>query len=91
MLIDIRHDPQKIDREFIDWLGESSIPFSLVFTKADKLSIQKAKENVQKYMDSLRDVWEELPPYFVTSSEKKSGRDELLDYIDSINKQIKEG
>ena len=91
VLIDIRHDPQKIDREFIDWLGESSIPFSLVFTKADKLSIQKAKENVQKYMDSLRDVWEELPPYFVTSSEKKSGRDELLDYIDSINKQIKEG
>ena len=91
VLIDIRHDPQKIDREFIDWLGESSIPFSLVFTKADKLSYQKAKENVQKYMDSLRDVWEELPPHFVTSSEKKSGRDELLDYIDSINKQIKEG
>ena len=90
VLIDIRHDPQKIDRDFIDWLGESSVPFSLVFTKADKLSFQKAKENVEKYMDSLRDVWEELPPYFVTSSEKKTGRDELLDYIDSINKEIKE-
>ena len=91
VLIDIRHDPQKIDREFIDWLGESSIPFSLVFTKADKLSLQKMKENVQKYMDSLRDVWEELPPYFVTSSEKKMGRDEVLAYIESINQQIKEG
>ena len=91
VLIDIRHDPQKIDRDFIDWLGESSIPFSLIFTKADKLSNQKAKENVQKYMDSLRDVWEELPPYFVTSSEKKTGRDEVLNYIDSINKQIKQG
>ena len=91
VLIDIRHDPQKIDRDFIDWLGESSIPFSLIFTKADKLSNQKAKENVQNYMDSLRDVWEELPPYFVTSSEKKTGRDEVLNYIDSINKQIKQG
>ena len=91
VLIDIRHDPQKIDRDFIDWLGESSIPFSLIFTKADKLSNQKAKENVQKYMDSLRDLWEELPPYFVTSSEKKTGRDEVLNYIDSINKQIKQG
>ena len=91
VLIDIRHDPQKIDRDFIDWLGESSIPFSLIFTKADKLSNQKAKENVQKYMDSLRDVWEELPPYFVTSSEKKTGRDEVLNYIGSINKQIKQG
>ena len=91
VLIDIRHDPQKIDRDFIDWLGESSIPFSLIFTKADKLSNQKAKENVQKYMDSLRDVWEELPPYFVTSNEKKTGRDEVLNYIDSINKQIKQG
>ena len=88
VLIDIRHAPQKIDRDFIDWLGESSIPFSLIFTKADKLSNQKAKENVQKYMDSLRDVWEELPPYFVTSSEKKTGRDEVLNYIDSINKDI---
>ncbi len=90
VLIDIRHDPQKIDRDFIDWLGESSIPFSIVFTKADKLSNQKVKDNVQKYMDSLRDVWEELPPYFVTSSEKKSGRDEILSYIEDINKQIKE-
>jgi GTP-binding protein len=87
VLIDIRHSPQKIDREFIDWLGESSIPFSIVFTKADKLSTQKVNESVKQYMESLRDVWEELPPYFVTSSEKKTGRDEILSYIEKINKE----
>lgn len=89
VLIDIRHDPQKIDLEFIDWLGNSSIPFSIVFTKADKLSFQKSNEHVRKYLDSLRETWEELPPFFVTSSENKRGREEILDYIESINKEIK--
>lgn len=82
VLIDIRHEQQKIDREFIDWLGQSGIPFSIVFTKADKLTPSKAKQNVDAWMKQLLDGWEELPPYFVTSSEKAQGRDEILNYID---------
>lgn len=88
LLIDIRHSPQKIDRDFIDWLGENGVPFSIVFTKADKLSTSKAHDSVLKYMDTLREEWEELPPYFITSSEKKTGREELLDYIEKINKSL---
>ena len=90
VLIDIRHDPHTIDMEFINWLGESNIPFSIVFTKADKLAVTKVKPAAEKYMDKLRETWEELPPYFITSSEKKTGREEILDYIDGINKQMKE-
>ena len=85
VLIDIRHEQQKIDREFIDWLGESRIPFSIVFTKADKLSSQKIKINVEKWLNAMMDRWEELPPYFITSSESKLGRQELLEYIESCN------
>ena len=85
VLIDVRHDPQKIDREFIDWLGESGVPFAIIFTKADKLGPGKAKMNAQQWMNTLKDRWEKLPPYFITSSEKKLGRDEVLDYIDTIN------
>ena len=88
VLIDIRLSPQTIDLEFINWLGTSGIPFSIVFTKADKLSLQKVNENVNHYLDSLRDTWEELPPHFITSSESKRGRDELLSYIENINKEI---
>lgn len=84
LLIDIRHDPQNIDREFMDWLGENGVPFSIVFTKADKLGPVKARQNAEKYMKTLLDVWEELPPYFITSSEKKQGRDEVLGYIEQI-------
>lgn len=84
LLIDIRHDPQKIDLEFMEWLGENGVPFSIVFTKADKLGVVKARMNVENYTKKLLESWEELPPYFVTSSEKAQGRDELLDYIDSI-------
>jgi GTP-binding protein len=84
LLIDIRHEPQKIDREFMDWLGENGVPFSIVFTKADKLGTDKMRQNVKRYLDSLLDTWEELPPYFVTSSEKRMGKDELLDYIEKI-------
>ena len=85
VLIDVRHDPQKIDRVFIDWLGESGVPFAIIFTKADKLGPGKAKMNAQQWMNTLKDRWEKLPPYFITSSEKKLGRDEVLDYIDTIN------
>lgn len=88
VLIDIRHDPQKIDREFIDWLGVNSVPFSIVFTKADKLGPVKARQNAERWMESLRDTWETLPPYFITSSEKKTGRQEVIDYIGQINDSL---
>ena len=88
VLIDIRHDPQKIDREFLDWLGVSSVPFSIVFTKADKLGPVKARQNAERWMESLRDTWETLPPYFITSSEKKTGRQEVIDYIGQINDSL---
>ncbi len=85
VLIDIRHEQQKIDREFVDWLGASKIPFSIIFTKADKLSPGAAKSNALQWMKKLEDSWEELPPYFITSSEKKTGREEVLNYIEEIN------
>lgn len=85
ILIDIRHEQQKIDREFVDWLGASKIPFSIIFTKADKLSPGAAKSNALQWMKKLEDSWEELPPYFITSSEKKTGREEVLNYIEEIN------
>ena len=89
VLIDIRHEPQKIDMEFIEWLGQSQIPFAIIFTKADKIgNEQKAKKAARAYMDTLKEQWVELPPYFVTSSDKKIGRDDVLDYIDQINKEI---
>ena len=86
LLIDARHEPQRIDLEFIEWLGENSIPFSIVFTKADKLSKGKLAANVKHYLAELSKQWEELPPHFITSSETKLGKDELLDYIDNIIK-----
>ena len=88
VLIDIRHEQQKIDREFIDWLGQSNIPFSIVFTKADKLSGGKAKANAEAWMKKLEETWEVTPPYFITSSENKVGREEVLDYIESINTDL---
>ena len=91
VLIDIRHAPQKIDLEFLRWLGENEVPFAIVFTKADKLGPVAAKRNVEEYLKILKKEWEELPPAFITSSEKKTGRDELLDYIFTINKEIAEG
>lgn len=90
LLIDIRLEAQKIDLEFINWLGSSSVPFAIVFTKADKLSATKAQANVEAYKKVLSETWEELPPIFVTSSEKKTGRDEVLDYIERINKELVE-
>lgn len=90
VLIDIRHEQQQIDREFVDWLGESGIPFSIIFTKADKLGVQKSKTNAQAWMDKLLDTWETLPPYFITSSEKKTGKEEVLDYIGEILKTIEQ-
>ncbi len=84
LLIDIRLEPQKIDLEFMEWLGENGIPFAIVFTKADKLTNGRNNSNVQKYLAKIKQSWEELPPYFITSSESRLGRDELLDYIECV-------
>ena len=88
VLIDSRLEPQKIDLEFIEWLGENSVPFGIIFTKADKLGRGRLMENVNKFLDTLKEQWEELPPHFITSSLDKSGRDDVLDYISSINKTL---
>ena len=90
MLVDSRHEPQKIDLEFIEWLGENGVPFAIIFTKADKLNITQQRENIANYLHKLEEQWEELPPYFLTSAEKQTGRNEVLDYIDSINKSLNE-
>ena len=91
LLIDVRLEAQKIDLEFIEWLGTSSVPFAIIFTKADKLSASKVLQNVNAYKKVLSETWEELPPMFVTSSEKKQGREEVLDYIEQINKELANG
>ena len=90
VLLDCRHEPQKIDLEFMEWLGENEIPFSIIFTKIDKISGNKLKVNTDLYKKRLLETWEELPPIFFTSSEKEKGRDEVLDYIDSINKSLRQ-
>ncbi len=91
VLIDSRLAPQRIDLEFIEWLGEKGVPFALVFTKADKLGRGKVMAGVNVFLERMKEQWEELPPHFVTSSETKQGREELLNYIEDINKGIKEG
>lgn len=88
VLIDSRLEPQKIDLEFMEWLGEKSIPFSIVFTKMDKQSPTRGKSNVKAYEEKLLETWEELPPVFLTSSEQKTGRTEILNYIEAINKGV---
>lgn len=88
VLIDCRHEPQKIDLEFITWLGENGVPFSIIFTKADKLSKAVLAGNVASYKKRLLEEWEELPPVFVTSSENGLGREELLQYINEINASL---
>ncbi|NNE78265.1 MAG: YihA family ribosome biogenesis GTP-binding protein [Pricia sp.] len=86
VLVDIRHEPQKIDLEFMEWLGENTIPFCIIFTKADKLKPKTIDKNVNDYLQELvKGIWEEAPPYFITSSSKGIGRDNLLNYIEQIN------
>ena len=89
VLIDCRHEAQKIDLEFMEWLGENGIPFSIIFTKIDKISKGRLQENLKAYQEKLLETWEELPPMLFSSSEKKEGRDEILNYIDTINKSLK--
>jgi GTP-binding protein len=88
LLIDSRHEPQRIDLEFMEWLGENGVPFAIVFTKADKLGGGKLKMNINAYLKELKKQWEELPPYFISSSEDRTGRKEILDYIEEINKEV---
>lgn len=88
VLVDIRLEPQKIDLEFMEWLGLSSIPFSIVFTKADKLTPNKCRQAMEAYKKTLSETWEEMPPMFLTSAEKKEGRDDVLNYIEQINSEL---
>ncbi|MEM7187655.1 MAG: ribosome biogenesis GTP-binding protein YihA/YsxC [Bacteroidota bacterium] len=88
VLIDCRHEPQPIDLEFMQWMGESGIPFSIVFTKADKLKPNALTRNIELYREKMLETWEEMPFHFITSASKRIGRDELLDYIDSINREV---
>ena len=88
VLIDSRHRPQKIDLEFMEWLGENGVPFVMVFTKADKLGVEDRKNCMAEYHEAMLDTWTTTPLSFLTSSEKRMGRNELLDYIDELNRTI---
>jgi GTP-binding protein len=88
VLIDSRHEAQEIDLNFMEWLGTSQIPFSIVFTKTDKLKPSELEENLNKYKEKLLETWEELPPVFITSAETGEGTTEILDYIGDVNKAI---
>ena len=90
VLIDSRLEPQRIDLEFIEWLGENGIPFALISTKADKQSVGKTKASVNRFLNTLKEQWEELPPHFISSSENKTGRQEILNYIEQVNRSLKE-
>lgn len=86
ILIDVRHDPQKIDLEFMEWMSMKQLPFSIIFTKADKLGKNKLEENVSRYVKEMLKTWEDMPPFFVSSAMSKMGRDEIIQYIESNNK-----
>lgn len=88
VLLDSRHEPQKIDLDFMEWLGENGIPFCIVFTKLDKLTKRQWGENKQKYLAKLEETWEELPPIFETSSEQRLGREEILNWIEQVNNSL---
>ncbi|AZB11798.1 YihA family ribosome biogenesis GTP-binding protein [Chryseobacterium sp. G0162] len=85
VLVDSRHAPQKIDLEFIQWCGESGVPFSIVFTKSDKLKPSEVIKNFENYKSELHKTWEDLPELYITSAEKKTGGDEILKFIDTTN------
>jgi len=92
VLIDCRHEPQKIDLEFMEFLGENEIPFCIVFTKSDKLKLSELNRNIQVYTKKMTTtIWEEMPQYFVTSATSSNGKDELLNFIDNINQGLEEG
>lgn len=88
LLVDCRHEAQKIDLEFMEWLGENGIPFTIIFTKTDKITKGRLQENLKTYKEKLLETWEELPPILVSSSEKREGRDEILNYIEEISNSL---
>ena len=88
VLIDCRHPAQKIDLEFMEWLGENDVPFTIIFTKIDKIGRGRLKENIKAYQEAMLGTWEELPPMLCSSSENKEGREEILDFIEEINKSL---
>ena len=88
VLIDCRHPAQKIDLEFMEWLGENGVPFTIIFTKTDKIGRGRLKENIKAYQEAMLGTWEELPPMLCSSSENKEGREEILDFIEEINKSL---
>ncbi len=88
VLVDCRHEPQKIDLEFMEWLGKNEVPFSIVFTKSDKVGKGRLSENIDNYKHALLENWEELPTIFITSAEKKEGTEEIVNYIESINADL---
>ncbi len=90
VLVDCRHEPQKVDLEFMEWLGTNQVPFNIIFTKADKLKPEALKRNIKNYQDTLLNTWEELPECFTTSSSNYKGKEELLNYIESINNSMLE-
>lgn len=90
VLLDSRHEPQEIDMDFLEFLGESEVPFAIIFTKTDKISQAEVGKNIRLFKDKMLMTWEELPPIFQTSSEKMRGKDEVLDYIESVIKSIRE-
>lgn len=90
VLVDSRHEPQKIDLEFMQFLGENGIPFAIIFTKADKLTEKQLAESLDRYRTRMLEEWEEMPQYFVTSSAHSVGRDEVLNYIDSVCKDLED-
>lgn len=90
VLVDSRHDPLKIDLEFMEWLGKNGIPFSIIFTKIDKLGSSSLQKNIAKYKKTLLEQWEEIPQYFISSATSKTGKTEILHYIETINEQVSE-
>ncbi|MEO8932990.1 MAG: ribosome biogenesis GTP-binding protein YihA/YsxC [Xanthomarina sp.] len=88
VLVDIRHDPQPIDLDFMQWLGENGVPFSIIFTKADKLKPKAIENHVADYTAVMLETWENMPNYFITSSSKEMGKEEVLRYINNLNKNM---
>jgi GTP-binding protein len=88
VLIDSRHEPQPIDMEFMQWLGEHQVPFCIIFTKADKLKIKALERNINFYQENMLETWEEMPEFFISSATSKLGQDEILDYIAAINIEL---
>ena len=88
VLVDCRHEPQKVDLEFMEWLGTNQVPFNIIFTKADKLKPEALKRNIARYQEIMLETWEECPQHFVTSSSNYHGKDELLNYIEAINNTL---